>query len=97
MDFVEQVHIFGLTNIHTFGPKISLIRIFSLIFNYAKPRMIVFIMKKESVKLKFPCIFSAKNKHKMALMTQMMAQILADPAFVNRLVHFQKYIRYSGF
>ena len=39
MDLVEQIHIFGLTNIHTFGPNISLIRLFSLMLNYAKPRL----------------------------------------------------------
>ena len=42
MDHVELIHIFGLANIHTFGPKISLIRQFSLMFNYAKPRLIRF-------------------------------------------------------
>ena len=42
MDLAEQVHIFGLTNIHTFGPNISLIRLFSLMLNYAKPRMMSF-------------------------------------------------------
>ena len=48
MDLVEQVHTFGFSNIHTFGfsniptfgPSISLIMLFSLIFNYAKPRML---------------------------------------------------------
>ena len=39
LDFVEQVHIFGLSNIHIYGSNISLIRLFSLIFNYAKPRL----------------------------------------------------------
>ena len=39
MDFVEQVHIFSVTNIHSFGPNISLIRLFSLMLNYAKPQM----------------------------------------------------------
>ena len=39
MDLVEQVHISGFSNIHTFGPNIGLIRPFSLIFNYAKPRL----------------------------------------------------------
>ena len=33
MDLVEQVHIFGLADIHTFEPDISLIRLFNLIFN----------------------------------------------------------------
>ena len=41
MDLVEHVPIFGLSNIHTFEPNISLIRLFSLIFNYAKVRIIV--------------------------------------------------------
>ena len=39
MDLAEQVHIFGLTNMHTFGLNISLIRLFSLMLNYAKPRI----------------------------------------------------------
>ena len=39
MDPVEQFHNFGLTNIHTFGPNISQIGLFSLRLNYAKPRM----------------------------------------------------------
>ena len=39
MDLIEQVHISGLTNIHTFGPNISLIRLFSLMLNYAKARL----------------------------------------------------------
>ena len=37
---VEQIHIFGLTDIHTFGSIMSLIRPFSLMLNYAKPRML---------------------------------------------------------
>ena len=41
MNLVDQVHIFGLSNIHTFGPNISLIRLFSLMLNYAKPQMAV--------------------------------------------------------
>ena len=36
MDLVEQVHIFGLANI---GHIISLIRLFSLMLNCAKPRI----------------------------------------------------------
>ena len=40
MDLVEQIHIFGLTNIHTFGANVSLIRLFKLIFNYTKPQLI---------------------------------------------------------
>ena len=36
MDLVEQGHVFGLTNIHTFEPNINLIRLFSLIFKHAK-------------------------------------------------------------
>ena len=38
MDLVELVHIFGLTNIRTFGP----IGLFSLMLNYAKPRLLHF-------------------------------------------------------
>ena len=37
---VDQVHICGLSNIHNFEPNISLIRLFSLIFNYEKPQML---------------------------------------------------------
>ena len=40
MDLVEQFHNFGLANIHTFGPIVSLIRLFSLMLNYAKPRLL---------------------------------------------------------
>ena len=39
MDLVEQLHIFGLSNTHSYGSDISLIGLFSLIFNYAKPRL----------------------------------------------------------
>ena len=35
MDLVEQVHFYGLSNIRTFEPNISLLRLFSLIFNFA--------------------------------------------------------------
>ena len=41
MDLVEQVHNFGLSNIHTYGSNISLIRLLSLIFNYAKPQLLI--------------------------------------------------------
>ena len=40
MDLLEHVHTFGLTNIHNFGPNISLIRLFSLMLNYAKPQIL---------------------------------------------------------
>ena len=40
MDLVEQVCIFGLSNIHTFEPNISVIRLFSLMLNYAKLRLL---------------------------------------------------------
>ena len=36
MDLFQQVHSFGLTNIHTFGPIITLIRLFSAMLNFAK-------------------------------------------------------------
>ena len=39
MDLVEQVHVLGFTNIHTFGLNFSLIRLFSLMLNYAKARL----------------------------------------------------------
>ena len=35
-DFVEQVHIFGLSNIHTFEPNIR------LIFNQTNPRLTIY-------------------------------------------------------
>ena len=42
MDLVEHVHDSGFTNIHTFDPNISIIMLFSLIFNYAiTPNVIV--------------------------------------------------------
>ena len=52
MDLVGQVHIFGLTNIHTFGPNISPSRLFSLMLDYAKPRLlaltvIIFLVREE--------------------------------------------------
>ena len=37
IDLVEQVHIFGPSNIHTCESNISLIRLFNLIFNLVKP------------------------------------------------------------
>ena len=40
MDLVEQVHIFGLSNIHTFEHNINLIRLFSLIFQLCKTPII---------------------------------------------------------
>ena len=48
MDFVDQVHIFGLTSIHTYGSNIKLIRLFSLIFNYAKPQILTDIYKSKT-------------------------------------------------
>ena len=39
MDLAEQFKIFGLSNIHTFEPNISIIKLFNLIFNNAKPRV----------------------------------------------------------
>ena len=50
MDLVEQVHIFGLSNIHTFEPNISLIKLV-LIFNYAKPRLFPNFKNKNSIQL----------------------------------------------
>ena len=39
MDLVDEVHIFGVTNSHTFGANISLIKLFSLMLNFANPRL----------------------------------------------------------
>ena len=44
MDLVEQIHIFGLSNILTFETNISLIGLFRLIFNNAKPQMMRIII-----------------------------------------------------
>ena len=49
VDLAEQVHIFGLLNIHSFGPKISLKRLFSLIFNYAKPQLMYYNKEHQEV------------------------------------------------
>ena len=39
MDLFNKVHIFEPMKVHTFGPNIRLIRLFSLMLNYAKPRV----------------------------------------------------------
>ena len=39
MDLFNKVHIFEPMKVHSFGPNIRLIRLFNLIWNYAKPRM----------------------------------------------------------
>ena len=39
MDLVEQIHIFGVSNIHTFELLISQMRLFGVIFNYTEPLM----------------------------------------------------------
>ena len=39
MDLVEQFHILVSQTSKTFGPNIGLIRLFSLMLNYAKPRL----------------------------------------------------------
>ena len=39
MDLFNKVHVFEPMKVHTFEPNIRLIRLFSLMFNYAKPRM----------------------------------------------------------
>ena len=56
MDFVEQVRNFGFWNVHTFESNISLIRLFSLMFNYAKPAMIcaINIMTAQIITKKHP-------------------------------------------
>ena len=40
MDLFNKVHIYEPMKVHTFGPNnIRLIRLFSLMLNYAKPRL----------------------------------------------------------
>ena len=39
MDLFNQVHIFQPMKVHTFELNIRLIRLFSLMLNYAKPRL----------------------------------------------------------
>ena len=39
MDHTGQVHIFDFSSIHTFELNISLIKLFSLIFKFAKPQI----------------------------------------------------------
>ena len=39
MDLFNKVHIFEPMKVHTFEPNIRLIRLFSLMLNYAKPRL----------------------------------------------------------
>ena len=45
MDLVKQVHVFGLSNVHTFEINDSLISLFSLIFNNAKPRLRMILLR----------------------------------------------------
>ena len=40
MDQFHKAHVFEPMKIHTFGPNIRLIRLFSLMLNYAKPRLL---------------------------------------------------------
>ena len=40
VDLFNKGHDFEPVKVHTFGPNIRLIRLFSLMLNYAKPRMI---------------------------------------------------------
>ena len=37
MDLFNKVHVFELMKVHIFGPNIRLIRLFSLMLNYANP------------------------------------------------------------
>ena len=39
MNLFNKVHKFELMKVHTFEPNFRLIRLFSLMLNYAKPRM----------------------------------------------------------
>ena len=47
------IHIFGLRNIYTFEPNNSLIMLISLMFNDAKPRLLIRIQAKFSFKSDF--------------------------------------------
>ena len=47
MDLVEQVHFFGLTNTQTFGLIISLIRLLTIVLDYAKPRILYEVLCSE--------------------------------------------------
>ena len=39
MGLFNKVHVFEPIKVHTFGPNISLIRLFGAMLNYAKPRI----------------------------------------------------------
>ena len=41
MDLFNNVHIFEPMKVHTFEPNIRLIRLFSLMLNYAKARLVL--------------------------------------------------------
>ena len=40
MDLSNKIHIFEPMKVHIYEPNIRLIRLFSLMLNYAKPRML---------------------------------------------------------
>ena len=43
MGLFNKLHIFEPMKVHTFEPNISLISLISLMFNYAKPRLLAYI------------------------------------------------------
>ena len=43
MDLFNKIHIFEPMKVHTFELNIRLIRLFSLMLNYVKPRLFVFV------------------------------------------------------
>ena len=57
MDLFNKVHIFEPMKVHTFEPNIRLIRLFSLMLNYAKPRLgcthIYHVYKHSDINLRF--------------------------------------------
>ena len=52
MGLFKKVHVFEPIKVHTFGPNIRLIKLFSLMLNYAKPRLsIMFYAKYQNIKI----------------------------------------------
>ena len=57
-DLVEQVHIFGLSNIHTLEPNINLIRLFSPMFNNLNPQRVLKAFNASPTAVYLPLIYS---------------------------------------
>ena len=66
MDMFNKVHVFEPMKVHTFGLNIRLTRLFSLMLNYAKPRMLPNLYNSISCNVPiFECIqqFSVKSNN----------------------------------